>query len=231
MMRAPATGARPRALRAVAAAVAAGERHERGGRVLRARLAEVAGQQPEQLLQVAAQRRVPVHLDAEVLEDGDARRPRRCGGPSRAAAPRRRRTPPRSRRRRRSAKAASISASPVGVLGQPRPGDQVLLHEHRHQRGQAPRVGARPARPGGSRRARPSRCGAGSMTISARCGIVGDLLQRRCGRGGCRATATGSCRRTARPRRARSRRGPSCRACWALTQNSPVFSWASAFDR
>ena len=48
------------------------ERHQRGGDVLGALLAEVAGEQPDQAVQVADQGGVPVHLHPEVFEAGDA---------------------------------------------------------------------------------------------------------------------------------------------------------------
>ena len=64
---------------------------ERRRRVLRAGLAEVAGEQPHQLLEVADERRVAVHLDAEVLEHGDALGRRERGGPRPGRVLRRRR--------------------------------------------------------------------------------------------------------------------------------------------
>ena len=71
----------------------------------------------------------------------------------------------------------------------------------------------------------------GSMTISGALGIVGDLLERGAGA----REAVGLPRVLADEDRdlgvlevARAAWPPSI---WPLTQNSPVFSWASAFER
>src|SRR5690242_4464000 len=48
--------------------------HERRRGVLPAWLAEVSGEEPHELFEIADQRGVPVHLDTEVLKDGNARR-------------------------------------------------------------------------------------------------------------------------------------------------------------
>src|SRR5215467_5713810 len=48
--------------------------HEGRGRILSTRLAEIAREEPHELFEIAHERGMPVHLDAEVLEDGDARR-------------------------------------------------------------------------------------------------------------------------------------------------------------
>ena len=60
--------------------------------VHRPRAAEVAGQQEQQLLEVGVERRVRRLLDAEVLEDRDARGLRDAAARSRARGPRRRRS-------------------------------------------------------------------------------------------------------------------------------------------
>ncbi len=57
---------------ALAGGAAAEQALDRRGNVLRAALREIAGQQPEQLFQVADERGVAVHLHAEVLEAGHA---------------------------------------------------------------------------------------------------------------------------------------------------------------
>ena len=120
---------------------------------------------------------------------------------------------------------------PDGVRGEPRAGRAgSSCDDHRAEGGEAPRVGAGPDLRGGSRPARPSRCGEGRARSSTGRGR-GRSPSASCGRAGCRATATGSCRRTAPPRRARSRRARTLPSILPLTQNSPVFSCASAFDR
>src|SRR5262247_1609141 len=48
--------------------------HEGRGRILSARLAEMAGEEPHDFFEIAHEGRMPVHLDTEILEDGDARR-------------------------------------------------------------------------------------------------------------------------------------------------------------
>ena len=82
--------------------------------------------------------------------------------------------------------------------GPPRPGPRAA------RRGTRRRCPGGPA--GGSRRARRVSVRRGIDDDQRALGIVGDLLEHRRGRAGSRATATGSCRRTSRPRRARSRR-------------------------
>ena len=179
----------------------------RGGDVLAAGLGEVAGEQPQQLLEVAVERRVRRHLDAEVLEDGDARA---RAAMRRAVA----RTSVLGRHRRSPQYSATATArerrddlvEPVRVLGEPGAVEEILLRRSRR----ASAASTRRRCPGRTWRWKSASSAVsvrrGSMTISERGGIAGDLLQRRCGRAGCRATATGSCRRRGRPRRARSRR-------------------------
>ncbi len=173
--------ARPAALASLAAAVAAGQRHHRRGRVLRAGLAEVAGQQPEQLLQIARQRRVAVHLDAEVLEGGHARR---LGDAARRR-PQELLVDTAHRRvvgHRQGAEDRFDVGAPDRVLVEPRPRDQTLLHEHGHQRGQAPRVGTRPdgqVEVGELGRLAPTGIDDDQRAV----GIAGDLLERGAGMG------------------------------------------------
>src|SRR5262245_56088013 len=67
-------GAPRRRARIELVATRADDRYERRRRILSARLAEISGEEPYELFEIAHQRRVPVHLHPEVLEDGDARR-------------------------------------------------------------------------------------------------------------------------------------------------------------
>ena len=194
-------------------------------------LGEVAGEQPQQLLQVAAQRA--------------------CGGSSGCRGPRRRRRSPAPAIRRAAARTSSSSTpqrcrvapatstrreaggdlvEPGGVLGEP----------GRVARG-PPAPARRPARPGTRRRCRAGPAGGsrpasavsvrrGSMTIIARSGSLAISLSTVRARGkpwDCHGflptkTATSACSKSPR--------------MWPpnilpFTQNSPVFSWASAFDR
>ena len=111
-----------------------------------------------------------------------------------------------------------------GRRGPPRTSDA----EHR---GEQPRVGARADLRGGCRRARPSRCGAGRSTISARPGSLAISLSVARARGkpcDCHGflptnTATSAC--------SKSPLDAARRSSWPSTQNSPVFSWASALER
>ena len=111
------------------------------GIVLAAVVGEVAGQRPDELLEVADERRVAVHLDAEVLERGDAR----CGRDATG----------------RPADEILVDAGDLaelgdvergeprvdlvetrGVLAQPGVGAETLLHDDRHHRRQQPCVTA-----------------------------------------------------------------------------------------
>ena len=103
--------------------------------------AEVAGEQDDQLLEVAVERRVRRHLDAEVLEDRHAAggRADHVGGrraPAASATPRLGArlgdVDPRRGASRSSSRPLACSASQVVV-------DQVLVDEDREQRGQAGR--------------------------------------------------------------------------------------------
>ena len=98
-----------------------------------------------------------------------------------------------ARRRRRCARRGTPWSTQVLLRRAPRAA----------RRGRTRRCPAAPG--GGCRRASAVSVRRGSMTTIVRAGIVGDRLQDRSGRAGSRATATGSCRRTPRPRRARSR--------------------------
>ena len=101
-----------RPLRVELGGVGLHERHHRRGDVLPARVGEVPGEHPDQLLEVADQCRVPVHLDAEVLEHGDARR--------RRDAPRRRGARgPRRPRRWRSSSVTSIDLKRASTSSRP----------------------------------------------------------------------------------------------------------------
>ena len=151
-------------------------------RVLRARLGEVAGQHPDQLLQVAGQRGVPVHLDAEVLEGGDARRRGDApGGGAHSSSAHaahggvgRRRRPPRTPPRPRPARRRARPATP-GRSGPPGRGSPRSAARHHAS------VPGRTARWMSASSAVSLR--RGSMTISARSGSLAISLSvvRACG--------------------------------------------------
>ena len=168
---------------------------------------KLPGQQHDELLEVAVQRRVRRLLDAEVLEDRHpagrladdaggvgARRPRRTPALAHDAAMS---TPRRW---------ATTSSRPLACSASQRVGEVAVVDEHGEQGGE--QMGVAAGRPGGGgcRRGRRTRCGGDRRRSSVRCGIVGDRLQDGAGPAGSRATATGSCPRTQRPGRARSRR-------------------------
>ena len=171
---------------------------------------EVPGQQPHELLQVADERRVAVHLHAEVLEHRDARG---------------RRDPA-----RRGADQRLVDAADLAV-----PGDRHLAERGEHRARRRTR-----GRPSQSRSTSPSSTSTAAMAAMQPCvaagphlqvevghrrglgdprvdhdhrpaGIGGDRLERRAGVGDAVARSTGSCRRRTRPRSARSRRGAVCR--------------------
>ncbi len=93
--------------------VGPGDGHEARRHVLGPPVAEVAGQRPDQLLEVADQRGVQAHLHAEVLEHGHALGRRRCGGRLVGRGPRRRRRSRRTRRRRPRRAPSPTSSAPV----------------------------------------------------------------------------------------------------------------------
>ena len=230
-MRAPATGLRGPS----SAALASTRRTLPSGAMADAAycapgLAKLPVSTHSQLLEVADERRVQAHLHAEVLEHGDAGGRARC---SRAAA----RTSASSTpaiaaypAMSTSARAVTTSSAPVVCSATQARSTRPSSTTDGGERGEQPGVGAGPhlqvdvGELGG--------LGAPRIDDDHRPGrVAGDLLQRRAGAREAVATATGSCRRTRRPRRARSRRARWCRTCWALTQNSPVFSWARALER
>ena len=118
------------------------DRGQVGRHVLGSGLGEVARQQPDQLLHVADQRGVAIHLHAEVLVDGDRLRlgdQRGCGAHlglvdvgDRAVLI-----------HRHARQHVGDGIEPVGVLGDPFMVDQVGLHEDRGQRRDQVQVGAR----------------------------------------------------------------------------------------
>ena len=61
-------------------ATRAHDRHEGRRCILSAGLAEISGEEPHELFEIAHERGVPVHLDAQVLEDGDAQGRRNATG-------------------------------------------------------------------------------------------------------------------------------------------------------
>ena len=133
-----------------------------------------------ELLEVARQRGVQRHLHAQVLEHRHARRRRRCAGrpPARRPRPRRRSRSSGPRRPRRGA--PRTSSTPVACSPSQRVVGQALLHHHRADGGEAPRVGAGPhgevvvGELGG--------LGAARVDDDERTvGIAGDLLQRGAG--------------------------------------------------
>ena len=124
MTGAPVTGVRP-------SGPAAEQRPHPRVQVLAARLGEVAGQDPEQLVEVRAERAVRRLLDAEVLEDGDAVGGRDPPRGARGSAPHRRRSAARSRRSAPRASASRTGSDAVDVLGEEGVVQQVLLHERR----------------------------------------------------------------------------------------------------
>ncbi len=128
--------------RSVAFALGEGrEPQQRHERVVGAWPREVAGQQPHQPLQPAHQRRVPVHLHAEVFDHRHALRARDAlGDPAQqrlvdAAAARVVGHRDRPQRRLDRIEARRVLSEPVTR-------EKVLLHENRGERGEAPRVGA-----------------------------------------------------------------------------------------
>jgi len=109
--------------------------------MLAAALAEIAGQQPEHLVEVGDQRAVGCLLDAEILEDGDAAggRDPACGGAQQVL------VDPAAvgvvtDRDGLEDRAHLLDA--VGVLGEKGFVAEVFLHQHAGQCGQAPGVGA-----------------------------------------------------------------------------------------
>ena len=201
------------------------------GQVGGARLAEVAGQQDEQLVQVGDQRRVPVHLHAEVLEAW----PRSSAAAIRRAAARtvllghaaRARS---SRRPASAAKCGSTCSRPSACAAEPVARDQVLLHEHADQRGEQQRVGA-----GLHLEVDVGDLGGlGAARIDhdqAARGVLRDLAQRDARARDAVREPRVLAEEERRPRSARSRRASSRRASSSATQNSPVFSCASALER
>ena len=157
-------------------------------------LGEVAGEQPDELLQVADQRRVRGSSARRGPRTRRRSTPPRCAAPPRARASS---STPRDRavlgdvdrakrgvdlveRRRRARRARRRSM-------------QALLHEDRDQRREQPGVAAGPTWRWKSASSAVS-VRRGSITIIARLGVLGDLLQRRAGVRDAVATATGSCR-------------------------------------
>ena len=136
-------GHRARAGGTPAAHPRSGQVHQARRRVLGAGDAEAAGQQPQQLLQIAGQGRVQRHLDPEILGERDA------PGPGDA---------PRSRAHQVLRDTGDVAIAGHRNLGQvgddlvatagvgrdPGMVDQVLLHHHRAQGGEAPGIGAGP---------------------------------------------------------------------------------------
>ena len=179
--RSPATGLRRRALRIELGGVRLDQRHHGRGDVLAAGVGEVAGEHPHQLLQVADQRRVPVHLDAEVLERGDARR--RGHPPRRPANEVLVDTGDRAVLGDVERGEAGVDlVTPVGVLGEPGVGVQALLDDDRDHRGEQPRVP--PRRDTEVEVGQLGRLGDPRVDHDHRAaGVVGDRLQRRAGVG------------------------------------------------
>ena len=136
MIGAPVTGVRP-------TPDACEQRCERRMQVLATAFGEVAGEDPQQLVQVRAQRAVGCLLNAEVLEHRHAvgARDPACGGAQQflvdAAALR-------VVADRHVAQHVADGVGTVDVLGQKRLVAQVFLHQHRGHRRQAPCVGSGP---------------------------------------------------------------------------------------
>ena len=171
-VRGPLTGSSSLRLARTRLAIAVGD-------VLRTRLAEVPGQQPEQLLEVADERRVTVHLHAEVLEDGDARRAGEppCRGADELLGDAADGTPLRDRH---GGQRRGDLVEPGGPLGQPCPVGESLVEDDRCHR---------PDEPGVAPWAHPQvEVGELGRLRAARVdhdhrprGVVGDGLQRRAG--------------------------------------------------
>ena len=197
----------PRCLRPCAPARRSDDRH-----VLRPGLGEVAGEHPQQLLEPAVQRAVAVHLDAEVFEHRDA------GGRGDAGV-------------RHCADQLLVDTAARGVLG-----DRTATRTLRRSASQPVMCSSTQSawtRPSCTSTAtiadEAERVGA-RLHLQVEVGQLGGLAalrvdarsstapgrwrspSARCGHAGSRGSATGSCRRTAPPRSARSRRAPCRRA-------------------
>ena len=200
MISAPVTGVRR------SRSVVARERRHPRVQVHRAGLGEVAGEQPEQLVEVGAEDAVRRLLDAEVLERRDAESAaamRRAAARMQLlvdAAARRR-----SRRRRRLASSASTGSAPFVCSARKSVSARPSWTIVRRERGQAPGVGAR-----ADAEVEVGQLGGlGAHRVDARSSRAPGPWRSPSasrGRAGSSATATGSCRRRPRPRRARSRR-------------------------
>ena len=119
-----------------------GERHERGRDDRRARLAEVAGQQEEQPVQVATSVEWRFICTPRSSKLGDARGRGRCGAAPRAPAPRGRRSLGAVGGDRQRREVRQHLLEPVGVGGEPVARHRVLLHQHADHRGEQEGVGA-----------------------------------------------------------------------------------------
>ena len=158
--------------------------------------------------------------------------PCRCAARPRARAPRRRRTRRRSRRRRCRASAASTLVAPSACSREEVVVEQVLLHEHAEHRGeQKASVPGRTCRWMSASSAVSVR--RGSTTISVALGSSAIALSVGAGAREAVRLPRVLADEDARPRRARSRRVVWQRErpkSWPSTQNSPVFSCASALE-